>query len=95
MAQRRSGRRTRSRPVAVEAFRHLRRSWCAGAACPAGRRLLLGPAWLWTLLVVAVVALPTLLSTLIELVRKPAERDWLVHLSLTSKSAAARSRSPC
>ncbi|MBW8369460.1 MAG: cyclic beta 1-2 glucan synthetase [Thiobacillus sp.] len=46
-----------------------------------------GPVWMWTLLVVAVVFLPTLLSTLIELVRKPDERDWLVHLSLTGKSA--------
>jgi cellobiose phosphorylase len=46
-----------------------------------------GPVWLWTLLVVAVVFLPTLLSTVIELVRKPEERDWLVHLSLTGKSA--------
>ncbi len=46
-----------------------------------------GPVWLWALLVVAVLVLPTLLSTLIELVRKPHERDWLVHLSLTSRSA--------
>jgi cyclic beta-1,2-glucan synthetase len=48
---------------------------------------LLGPVWLWTLLVVAVVCLPPLLSTAIELVRKPEERDWLVHLNLTGKSA--------
>ncbi|MDP2252608.1 MAG: glucoamylase family protein, partial [Thiobacillus sp.] len=47
---------------------------------------LLGPAWVWTLLVVAVVCLPTLLSAVIELIRKPEERDWLVHLSLTGKS---------
>jgi len=46
-----------------------------------------GPAWLWTLLVVAVVGLPTLLSTVIQLIRKPEERDWLVHLNLTGKSA--------
>lgn len=46
-----------------------------------------GPVWLWSLLVVAVVFLPSLLSTVIELIRKPEERDWLVHLSLTSKSA--------
>ncbi|KVW97102.1 NdvB [Thiobacillus denitrificans] len=45
------------------------------------------PVWVWTLVVVAVVLLPTLLSTVIELIRKPEERDWLVHLSLTSKSA--------
>ncbi len=46
-----------------------------------------GPEWFWTLLVVAVMFLPTLLSTVIELIRKPEERDWLVHLSLTGKSA--------
>lgn len=45
------------------------------------------PAWFWTLLVVTVVCLPTLLSTVIELIRKPEERDWLVHLKLTVKSA--------
>ena len=33
------------------------------------------------------VFLPTLLGAVIELIRKPEERDWLVHLSLTSKSA--------
>jgi cyclic beta-1,2-glucan synthetase len=46
-----------------------------------------GSAWLWFLLVMGVVFLPTLLSTTIELVRKPEERDWRVHLILTSKSA--------
>jgi cellobiose phosphorylase len=46
-----------------------------------------GPAWLWTLLVAGVVFLPILLSTVIELICKPKERDWLVHLILTSKSA--------
>ncbi|MEQ1592557.1 MAG: glucoamylase family protein [Thiobacillaceae bacterium] len=46
-----------------------------------------GPAWFWTLLVTGVVCLPTLLGTLIDLVRKPEERDWLVHLILASKSA--------
>ena len=39
-----------------------------------------GPAWFWTLLVAGVVFLPTLLGTVIELIRKPEERDWLVHL---------------
>jgi cellobiose phosphorylase len=46
-----------------------------------------GPAWFWTLLVAGVVFLPTLLGAVIELIRKPEERDWLVHLVLTSKSA--------
>ena len=71
-------------------FDNLRRSLVAPALLVllAGGWLL-GPGhlWVWALLVVAVVALPTLLSTAIELVRKPEERDWLVHLSLTSKSA--------
>ncbi len=46
-----------------------------------------GSAWFWTLLVAGVVFLPTLLGAGIELIRKPAERDWLVHLVLTGKSA--------
>ena len=46
-----------------------------------------GSAWFWTLLVAAVVFLPTLLGAVIELIRKPEERDWLVHLILTGKSA--------
>jgi cellobiose phosphorylase len=71
-------------------FDNLRRSLVAPAllALLAGGWLL-GPArvWLWTLLVMAVVFLPTLLSTAIELIRKPGERDWLVHLNLTGNSA--------
>ncbi|MDZ7583767.1 MAG: glucoamylase family protein, partial [Thiobacillus sp.] len=47
---------------------------------------LLGPAWLWTLLVMVVIFLPSLLSAAIELVRKPEERDWRVHLNLTGRS---------
>ena len=46
-----------------------------------------GPAWFWSLLVLGVALLPTLLSSAIDLVRKPEERDWLVHLSLTGKAA--------
>jgi len=45
-----------------------------------------GPAWLWTLVVASVIFVPTLLGATIELIRKPGERDWLVHLILTSKS---------
>jgi cyclic beta-1,2-glucan synthetase len=69
---------------------NLRRSLVAPAllALLAGGWLLgPGPGWLWTLLVLAVVFLPTLLSSVIELVRKPAERDWLLHLNLTGRSA--------
>jgi cyclic beta-1,2-glucan synthetase len=46
-----------------------------------------GPAWFWTLLVAGVVLLPVLLGALIELIRKPEDRDWLVHLILTTNSA--------
>ncbi|NOX43000.1 MAG: cyclic beta 1-2 glucan synthetase [Gammaproteobacteria bacterium] len=45
-----------------------------------------GSAWFWTLLVATVMFLPTLLITAIEFIRKAEERDWLVHLFLTSKS---------
>ncbi|PXW84734.1 cellobiose phosphorylase [Nitrosomonas sp. Nm84] len=45
------------------------------------------PAWLWIVLVASVVFLPILLRSIIEFIRKPEERDWLVHVSLTSKSA--------
>jgi len=47
-----------------------------------------GPVWFWTLLVLGVVFLPILLSTVINFIRKPEERDWLVHLILTGKSAS-------
>jgi cyclic beta-1,2-glucan synthetase len=71
-------------------FDNLRRSLVPPALLvllAAGWMLAAGPAWFWTLLAMAVVALPTLLATVIELVRKPAEVDWLVHLNLTGKSA--------
>ena len=45
-----------------------------------------GPAWFWTLLVAGVVFIPALLGAVIEFIRKPEERDWLVHLVLTGKS---------
>ncbi|MDP1707947.1 MAG: glucoamylase family protein [Gammaproteobacteria bacterium] len=71
-------------------FDNLRRSLVAPAllALLAGGWLLgPGPGWLWTLLLVAVACLPPLLSSMIELIRKPEGRDWLVHLSLTGKAA--------
>ncbi|MEX2493242.1 MAG: glucoamylase family protein [Nitrospirales bacterium] len=46
-----------------------------------------GSALVWTLLVASVVFLPALLGTVIEFIRKPEERDWSVHVILTSKSA--------
>ncbi len=71
-------------------FDNLRRSLVAPALLillAGGWLLGPGPAWLWSLLVATVVFMPCLLATLIELVRKPEERDWLVHLNLTGKSA--------
>ncbi|WP_260295429.1 GH36-type glycosyl hydrolase domain-containing protein [Sedimenticola hydrogenitrophicus] len=44
------------------------------------------PAWFWTLLVIAVLFVPCVLSVVIDFIRKPAERDWSAHLSLTGKS---------
>jgi cellobiose phosphorylase len=46
-----------------------------------------GPAWFWSLLVVMMVFISPLLSTLIEFIRKPGERAWLVHLIQTGRSA--------
>ena len=71
-------------------FDNLRRSLVPPsllAVLAAGWLLGPGPAWFWTLLVVAVVCVPTLLATAIELIRKPQDRDWLVHLNLTGRSA--------
>ncbi|MDT3776672.1 glucoamylase family protein [Nitrospira sp. MA-1] len=45
-----------------------------------------GSGWVWTLLVGGVVFLPILLGAMIDFIRKPEERDWLVHLILKSKS---------
>jgi len=46
-----------------------------------------GAAWLWTLLVVGVMLLPTLLSSVIECMRKPEDREWPTHLTMTLNSA--------
>ncbi|MDH5299002.1 MAG: cyclic beta 1-2 glucan synthetase, partial [Desulfobulbaceae bacterium] len=45
------------------------------------------PPWSPTLLVAAVLFLPTLLGTVLELIRKPEERDGPVHLVQTGKAA--------
>jgi len=44
-------------------------------------------AWSLTLLVAAVLFLPAMLGVAIEFIRKPEERDWPVHLTMTGKSA--------
>jgi len=71
-------------------FDNLRRSLVSPAlfALLVGGWLLApGQAWFWTLLVAGVIFVPTLLGSAIELIRKPAERDWLAHLVLTSKNS--------
>ena len=87
----RSANRIRSPPCRMwKIFDNLRRSLVSPAllALLAGGWLFgPGSAWFWTLLVAGVVFLPTLLGAVIELIRKPEERDWLVHLILTGKSA--------
>ena len=50
---------------------------------------LFGPqaAWFWSLLVVTIIFLPGALSKVIEFIRKPAERGWIVHLVQTTRAA--------
>lgn len=72
-------------------FDNLRRSLVAPALLTllvGGWLLGLGTAWVWSALVAAVAFLPTVLATLIELLRRPAERDWLTHLKLTANFAS-------
>ncbi|WP_090254322.1 GH36-type glycosyl hydrolase domain-containing protein [Ectothiorhodospira marina] len=45
-----------------------------------------GPVWFWSLLVLMLVVVPTLLPALIELWRRPRDRDRRVHLSLTGRA---------
>ena len=71
-------------------FDNLRRSLVAPsllALLIAGLLLGAGPAWLWPLLVVAVLGLPIVLASVIECMRKPEARGWLAHLNLTSQAA--------
>ena len=70
-------------------FDNLRRSLLPAALvalCIGGWLWGVGPAWLWPLLVVAALFLPPLVAAAIEVVRKPAERGWLLHLALTGNS---------
>lgn len=43
--------------------------------------------WALEVIVLVILFLPSILSALIELVKKPKERDWLAHILLTSKTA--------
>ena len=78
-------------PLAMwKIFDNLRRSLVPPSlfALLAGGWLLgFGSAWFPALLVAGVIFLPSLLGAAIEFIRKPDERHWPVHLSLTGKSA--------
>ncbi|MFO7704722.1 MAG: glucoamylase family protein [Halopseudomonas sp.] len=53
----------------------------------AGWVLGIGTLWLWPLLILLVVYLPAVIHAVIDLARKPPERDWIVHLKLAIQSA--------
>ncbi len=68
-------------------FDNLRRSLVAPALLAAlvgGWWLGASPVWLWTLALVAMMFAPTVIAAAIGFLRKPAERDWLAHLRLSS-----------
>ncbi|HEV7822658.1 MAG TPA: cyclic beta 1-2 glucan synthetase, partial [Burkholderiales bacterium] len=48
----------------------------------------LSPAWLWTLAVIAIVALPPLIASLIDAVRKPDDALWRQHIAVSARSVA-------
>jgi cyclic beta-1,2-glucan synthetase len=50
----------------------------------------LPPAWLWTAVVLAVLILPPLVISAVELVRKPAQAELGTHLSETARAATWR-----
>ena len=69
-------------------FDNLRRSLVS----PALLALILGgwmfgpePVWFWSLCVLAILFLPNAFSIAIEFIRKPKQRDWLVHMLQTGK----------
>ncbi|WP_235209466.1 GH36-type glycosyl hydrolase domain-containing protein [Methylobacter sp. BBA5.1] len=45
------------------------------------------PAWFWTVLVMAILLFQPLLEGVIELIRKPVDREWLEHVILANKTA--------
>ncbi len=55
------------------------------ALCVGGWAFGKGPSWLWPLLTAGALFVPPLVTALLELVRKPAEREWLLHVNLTGK----------
>lgn len=46
-----------------------------------------GPIWFWSLLMLALVVVPALLPSMIDLWRRPRDRDRRVHLTLTGRAA--------
>jgi cellobiose phosphorylase len=46
------------------------------------------PRGFWTLFVIVLIAFPTLVSALLECIRKPRDRTWRIHLDVTAKSTA-------
>jgi cellobiose phosphorylase len=48
-----------------------------------------GTAWFWTLIVITVMVLPSLLSSVVDLFSRPKELDWRAHLILTGRSAVS------
>jgi cyclic beta-1,2-glucan synthetase len=49
------------------------------------------PRGFWTLLIVALVIFPMLVTGLLEFIRKPRDRNWRIHLDVAAKSAARQS----
>ena len=45
-----------------------------------------GAVWFWTVLLLTIILLPTLLFSLLALVKKPKQSDWLLHLKMTVQS---------
>jgi len=88
------GRRQRNplAPLSVwKLFDNLRRSLVPAALIA----LLIGgwlwggsaPVWVWPLLVGGALLLPPLLAAATDFIRKPAEREWTVHVGLIGKAA--------
>jgi cyclic beta-1,2-glucan synthetase len=89
------GGRRRPNPLTLlsiwKLFDNLRRSLVPAALvalCVGGWLWGAGPAWPWPVLVAGALFLPPLLGAALEFARKPAERDWLLHVALTGKSVA-------
>lgn len=45
-----------------------------------------GAVWIWTLLLLTIILLPIILFSLLALVKKPKQSDWLLHLKMTIQS---------